>query len=149
MGKVNGYGYFANRPRDPRYSSKLWRRIRAEELARSTVCAICGHEGSGTLDHITPVELDRDGRFYDRTNLQPAHGAKSPCYVCAAAYRANGYENKGCCQEVRGSLPVDMAWERITRKTGLRWGEVPGQPYDASRALSAPSREWDAEGREW
>lgn len=53
------------------YYGHAWRVARAAVLAESTVCGICGREGSTTVDHIIPVS--RGGAPYDRANLQPAH----------------------------------------------------------------------------
>lgn len=60
-----------------------WRRVRAEVLAESTVCHICGHPGSQDVDHVIPrwlvVELGGDPN--DKTNLRPAHGTAG-CPTC-------------------------------------------------------------------
>jgi predicted kinase len=55
-----------------------WRRVRAQVLARSRVCWICGHDGSDSVDHLTPVS--RGGAPLDPGNLAPAHHA--PCPTC-------------------------------------------------------------------
>ncbi|HEY9391265.1 MAG TPA: HNH endonuclease signature motif containing protein [Mycobacteriales bacterium] len=48
-----------------------WRRVRAEVLAQSDVCALCGLPGADTVDHKIPLILGGDP--LDRDNLQPAH----------------------------------------------------------------------------
>lgn len=55
-----------------------WRRVRAQVLAASRTCWICGHDGSDSVDHLTPVS--RGGAPLDLGNLAPAHHA--PCPTC-------------------------------------------------------------------
>lgn len=70
-----------------------WRRVRADVLAISTVCWICGHEGAGDADHepsrevLIAAGLDPNDPQY----LRPAHGALSRCTVCGR-----------CCNQVKG-----------------------------------------------
>ena len=47
--------------RDPRYSSKLWRALRAAFLKRHPVCVECGALAH-VVDHIKPVT--KGGEFY-------------------------------------------------------------------------------------
>lgn len=56
------------------------RRARADVLAESDVCIICGHRGADSVDHIIPVQL-RPDLIADRDNLGPAH--HEPCPTCA------------------------------------------------------------------
>src|SRR3989442_3388755 len=80
----------AERRRDPRhaelqrfYGSDVWKRARAEQLAREPYCRICRAAGrtklADTVDHL--VEIRRGGDPLDPANLQsvckPCHGAKS------------------------------------------------------------------------
>lgn len=58
-------------PKRKAYVGHRWRTLRAQVLAASTVCGICGKPGAGTVDHIVPV--NRGGDPYDLANLQPAH----------------------------------------------------------------------------
>ncbi len=67
-----------------------WRRARAEVLARSTVCWICGHDGSDSVDHVTPLAIGGDP--LDPDNLAPAH--HRPCPVCGKR-----------CNTARGARP--------------------------------------------
>ena len=59
----------------------VYRRNRALLLSESDQCAICGHGGAETADHIIPDALwprDEQGKqlpgVNDLSNLQPAHG---------------------------------------------------------------------------
>jgi hypothetical protein len=60
----------------------VYRRNRALLLASSDVCALCGHPGAQTADHIISANLwprDERGKLLpglnDIGNLQPAHGS--------------------------------------------------------------------------
>lgn len=87
--------------------SRPYRRNRALLLATNNICALCGHPGAKTADHIiTDKDWPRDenGRrlpgFDDLTNLQPAHGtlgnqALNPCPVCGKL-----------CNQARGNRPI-------------------------------------------
>lgn len=48
-----------------------WRRVRAEVLAQSDVCWLCGYPGADTVDHVVPLSLGGDPLSLD--NLRPAH----------------------------------------------------------------------------
>ncbi|MFD5425221.1 HNH endonuclease [Streptomyces sp. NPDC127084] len=56
-----------------------YRKTRARILAESTVCIMCGHDGSQAVDHITPVS--KGGAAKDPDNLAPIHGVDG-CAVC-------------------------------------------------------------------
>ena len=58
-----GYGY-------------QWRKLRAQILAQSDICWMCGQPGADTVDHI--LEIKRGGAVLDPANLRPAHGKKRP-----------------------------------------------------------------------
>lgn len=73
----------------------VYRKNRAILLAQNTRCALCGHGGAKTADHIIddkhwPRDLyhNRLPGFDDLSNLQPAHGTMggrqpdNPCPVC-------------------------------------------------------------------
>ena len=62
-----------------------YRKNRAALLAQTTLCGICGHEGSATADHIVDDKRwprDAAGQrlpgFDSLANLQPAHGTMGP-----------------------------------------------------------------------
>lgn len=73
---------------------RRWQAVRAEVLATSTVCHLCGHAGSGDVDHtpsrrdLLALGLDPEDPIY----LRPAHGSLSRCRVCGL-----------CCNQVKGS----------------------------------------------
>lgn len=55
----------------------------ARILAASTVCHICGHEGSDAVDHVVPLR-PQPGQAQgteDPNNLRPAHHDQ-PCPTC-------------------------------------------------------------------
>ncbi|MEV4158998.1 hypothetical protein [Nonomuraea dietziae] len=59
-------------------TGRPWRRVRAQVLAESDVCWLCGHPDANEVDHEPPLrELElhgldpRDPRF-----LRPAHGPR-------------------------------------------------------------------------
>lgn len=78
-----------------------WRRARAQVLARSTVCWVCGHDGADSADHVTPLALGGDP--LDLDNLAPAH--HEPCPTCGRR-----------CNAARGARPG----------RGVAEGEGPG-----------------------
>lgn len=82
-------------PRSKGRTGRPWRRIRAQVLAESTTCWICGHDGSDTVDHVIP--LSRGGDPLDPANLRPAHGVKG-CPTC-----------KRRCNQSRGTRPTFLA----------------------------------------
>lgn len=49
-----------------------WRRLRAQVLAASNVCHLCGRPGADTVDHVIPRSR-RPDLAHDLTNLRPAH----------------------------------------------------------------------------
>jgi 5-methylcytosine-specific restriction endonuclease McrA len=59
-------------------TGRPWRRLRAEVLAASNICWICGKPGADTVDHVIPVsKLPHNHPLVrDPANLRPAHG---PC----------------------------------------------------------------------
>lgn len=89
----------ARTPRPPRTpdantrrgrGGRPWRRARAQVLASSTQCWICGHDGSDSVDHVTPLALG--GEALDLDNLAPAH--HRPCPTCGRR-----------CNQARGARP--------------------------------------------
>ena len=61
-----------------------FRRARAQVLAASTVCWLCGHDGSDSVDHVIPrwlcLATGQDKLLNDVSNLAPAH--HMPCPEC-------------------------------------------------------------------
>ncbi|OKI09118.1 hypothetical protein AMK13_10505 [Streptomyces sp. CB02056] len=60
-------------------------------------CHICGHEGAGEADHLTPVSVD-PGQPLDPHGMRPAHGANAPCPTCLRL-----------CNTERGNRPITRA----------------------------------------
>jgi 5-methylcytosine-specific restriction endonuclease McrA len=48
-----------------------WQKVRRRVLDACTICALCGHPGADSVDHIIPVS--KGGALYDLANLRPAH----------------------------------------------------------------------------
>ena len=81
-----------------------YRKNRAILLAHTDLCALCGHNGAATADHIiSSKDWPRDAYghklpgFDDLTNLQPAHGTignigLNPCP-----------QGCGLCNQIRGA----------------------------------------------
>jgi 5-methylcytosine-specific restriction endonuclease McrA len=82
------------RPKSAGRVGAVWERIRATVLANSDVCGICGHPGSGDVDHIISKEKAPE-LVEDLENLQPSHGASSRCYTCDPIYGRNCNREKG------------------------------------------------------
>jgi len=59
-------------------TSRPNRRVRAQILAESDVCILCGHGGSDAVDHIIPVAR---GGTEDPDNKAPIHGVAG-CPTC-------------------------------------------------------------------
>jgi 5-methylcytosine-specific restriction endonuclease McrA len=74
-------------------SARPWRRVRALVLSISTVCYLCGHPGSGAVDHVISRKL-RPDLALDPANLRPVHGSLSRCPWC-----------KRACNESKGDRP--------------------------------------------
>ncbi|MGI5232873.1 hypothetical protein [Actinoallomurus sp. CA-142502] len=75
-------------------TGRPWRRARAQVLAASTVCVLCGHEGAGDVDHDPPLTVIRALGLdpCDPALLRPAHGSLSRCPTCGR-----------CCNQIKGS----------------------------------------------
>lgn len=68
------------------------RTARAQMFAeQGTVCWICGHDGAGEADHLTPISLDPD-QPVDPDAMRPSHGSNYPCPTCGR-----------CCNQERGN----------------------------------------------
>lgn len=97
-----------------------YRRNRAILLASTDICAICGHPGAITADHIIPDKIWRqlfpDDRFgFDElANLQPAHG----CFGAGVRTELGRCPTCGrmCNQSKKDSLetrrPQSRQWRR-------------------------------------
>ena len=73
-----------------RLTGRAWRRLRAQVLAASDICHICGHAGSDAADHVVPLYLNGT---HDPSNLRPAPHTK-PCPTCGLK-----------CNRVKGERP--------------------------------------------
>ena len=60
-------------------TSYEYRKRRAQVLAASDVCIVCGHGAADAVDHIIPV--GKGGARKDPDNLAPIHG-NAGCPVC-------------------------------------------------------------------
>jgi 5-methylcytosine-specific restriction endonuclease McrA len=80
-------------PTEGELSARPWRRVRALVLNISTICYLCGHPGSGSVDHVISRKL-RPDLALEPTNLRPVHGSLSRCPVCRRA-----------CNESKGDRP--------------------------------------------
>ena len=60
------------------------------------MCALCGHDGADTVDHIIARDV-RPDLAEDPDNLQPAHGVEG-CPTCGA--RCNGDKGNKPMSEV-------------------------------------------------
>jgi 5-methylcytosine-specific restriction endonuclease McrA len=60
-------------------STRRWRKIRAETLADSDVCVVCGHGAADSGDHMIPRALAPE-LAEDPDNIGPCH--HEPCPVC-------------------------------------------------------------------
>jgi hypothetical protein len=76
-------------PRSKGREGRPWRRVKAEVLAASDVCWLCGHSGARTVDHDPPLHwLEANGLDpRDPQYLRVAHGSGSnvrpnPCPTC-------------------------------------------------------------------
>ena len=49
-----------------------WQRLRAEVLAASDICWLCGRPGANSVDHVLPLSTHPE-LAHDRSNLAPAH----------------------------------------------------------------------------
>jgi hypothetical protein len=101
--------------------NRRYRRNREVLLAHSDVCAICGHPGSRTADHIIsdplwprdPMTGKRLPGFDELGNLQPAHGTMgpyqpaNPCPTCHRLCNQSKGDGRRSRREVR---PQSRQW---------------------------------------
>lgn len=71
-----------------------WRKARAEVLATSRTCWLCGHDGANQVDHEPSLQtLEAAGLDpCDPQYLRPAHGSLNNCPTCGR-----------CCNQEKGS----------------------------------------------
>ena len=55
---------------NPGHSGARWRQMRAQVLASSDVCYLCGRPGADTVDYLIPYS---QGGPMTAANLRPAH----------------------------------------------------------------------------
>lgn len=87
---------------------RSWRRIRAQVLAASTICWLCGHDGSDSADHLIArslcLAMGWEHLLEDPSNLRPAH--HKPCPVCGK--RCN--TERGTGQRRRKTVTASRNW---------------------------------------
>lgn len=86
----------------PALSYRPWRKLRAQVLSQSTICHVCGHDGSMAVDHIVPRA--RGGAWYDLDNLAPIHGNEG----CRQCPRDSEGRLRKCNREKAAKLPSEM-----------------------------------------
>ena len=89
-----------------------YRRARAQVLTISDVCHLCGHGGSGDVDHDPPlVELVALGLDpNDPAYMRPAHGVLSRCFVCDSVRGRACNQVKGARAAGRPAMPTSRRW---------------------------------------
>ena len=81
-------------------TGRPWRRVRAQVLAASDVCYLCGHPWSRAVDHVISRK-ERPDLALDPANLRPVHGSLSRCPWCGRACN----EEKGDRRGIDASRP--------------------------------------------
>jgi 5-methylcytosine-specific restriction endonuclease McrA len=76
-------------------------------LAASDVCYLCGHPGSGAVDHVISRKL-APWLALDLANLRPVHGSLSRCPWCRRA-----------CNEEKGDRAQDAS--SVRPRQSRRW----------------------------
>lgn len=116
-----------SKSRPQREHGRRWVAVRKEVFRRQgDTCWICGHGGSGTVDHVESL-TERPDLAYELSNLRPAHGYHSPCPSCSSSAGNPVY-----CNEIKQGYSVERARRRIEEKTGrpltlLDEDETPGE----------------------
>lgn len=77
---------------DPRGHRK-WKKLRAEILAASDTCWLCGLPGSNSVDHVLPVSKYPELAL-DIANLRPAHLSCNSARGARAPEQQSAYEPK-------------------------------------------------------
>jgi hypothetical protein len=71
-------------PKEAGRHGRPFRRARAQVLAASRICWLCGHDGSDSVDHVIPrwlcLATGQERLLNDPANLAPAH--HQPCPTC-------------------------------------------------------------------
>jgi rRNA maturation endonuclease Nob1 len=88
-------------------STRPFRRARAQVLAESDICAICGHPGARTGGHDIARAVDIT-MAEDPDNIVPVHGTGNLCPTCGRN-----------CNREQGTKP--LAAMRSTLKTSQDW----------------------------
>ena len=86
-------------------STRTFRRLRAQVLAESDICVVCGHGGSDAVDHLTARSVD-PSMAEDVDNLAPIHG-NDGCPTC-----------KRQCNREKGAGPLA---DVVRLKTSRDW----------------------------
>lgn len=81
-------------------------KARMHELYGYT-CHLCGHDGAGEADHLTPISVWPDQPI-DPELMRPAHGANYPCPSCGRK-----------CNTERGAKPLHKLGPPL--KTSRAW----------------------------
>ncbi|HEY6595939.1 MAG TPA: HNH endonuclease [Asanoa sp.] len=91
-----------------------WRRLREMVFARDgDRCHVCGHHGAREIDHL--IRRADGGPPMDPNNLAPAHGTRSPCYLCEPG-------RGRCCNQTRnGRRRAVRAAVRRAGHTSREW----------------------------
>lgn len=71
------------------------------------ICHLCGHDGAGEADHLTPLSVWPDQPI-DPELMRPAHGANYPCPVCGRK-----------CNSERGAKPLSALAPPL--RTSRQW----------------------------
>ncbi len=79
------------------------RTARAQVLAASRICLVCGHDGSDSTDHIIPLDRGGDSSV---NNQAPCHHL--PCPTCAQ--RCNRAKGTKLLSEMKQSLRTSEHW---------------------------------------
>lgn len=104
-------------------SGARWRAARELMFATyGTQCHLCGHDGAGEADHVVPREvwMEEGGHGDDPSNLRPAHGFATRCYVCDPT-------RGKCCNQSRGNgrhvrvTPVTQPAPTTASNTSRAW----------------------------
>lgn len=85
---------------DDTLTSYAYRKVRAQILADSDVCIVCGHGAADAVDHIHA--RSKGGAKLDPDNLAPIHGVKG-CPTCLRK-----------CNSEKGARPLSEVVQLVT-----------------------------------
>lgn len=88
-------------------STRTFRRIRAQILAESDACAICGHGGARVAGHDIAKAVAPE-LAEDIDNVFPMHGAGNRCPVCGR--NCNGEQGTRPLAAMRSTVRTSQAW---------------------------------------